>query len=279
LDADHPAKGGLFARRSTDLFLINTPKGKVDIEDYPAVRDWLLPLKPALEKRATKQEWWELQQAQLAYQSHFAIEKIVFPDISEGLRFSSSQEGAFLDCTLFFIPNGGFDLLAVLNSKLALFFFRGLTPEVQGGFIRFKSQFVEAFPIALSSGAETDLLASLSQTSTDAARARFAIEAEVRHRILADLVPAGRKLTGKLERWEELGFAAFRDELTKSYRKDVALKERKAWEAYLAEHGEKVRKLGAEIAAAEREIDAVVYALFDLTGDEIKLIEASLAAH
>ena len=50
------------------LWLINTPKGKVNIDAYPAIRDWLLPFRPELEKRATKQEWWELQQAQLAYQ-------------------------------------------------------------------------------------------------------------------------------------------------------------------------------------------------------------------
>ncbi len=47
------------------LWLINTPKGKVDIDAYPAVRDWLLPFKDRLEARATQQEWWELQQAQL----------------------------------------------------------------------------------------------------------------------------------------------------------------------------------------------------------------------
>ena len=60
------------------LFLINTPKGKVDIDDYPAIRDWLLPFKPELEKRATKQEWFELQQAQLAYQPRLAAPKIVY---------------------------------------------------------------------------------------------------------------------------------------------------------------------------------------------------------
>jgi hypothetical protein len=32
----------------------------------------------------------------------------------------------------------------------------------------------------------------------------------------------------------------------------------------------------AEIEAAEREIDAIVYQLFDLTSDEIKLLEDSL---
>ena len=40
----------------------------MDIDAYPAIGDWLLPFKPELEQRATKKEWYELQQAQLAYQ-------------------------------------------------------------------------------------------------------------------------------------------------------------------------------------------------------------------
>ena len=70
------------------LWLINTPKGKVDIEAYPAVRDWLLQFRPALEKRATKQEWWELQQAQLAYQQKFSASKLVYLDIARNAPFS-----------------------------------------------------------------------------------------------------------------------------------------------------------------------------------------------
>ena len=62
---------------SEDLFLINIPRGKVRIEDYPAIRDHLLPFKPALEARATKQEWFELQQAQLAYQPIFLTAELV----------------------------------------------------------------------------------------------------------------------------------------------------------------------------------------------------------
>jgi len=58
---------------SEGLFLINTPRGKVDIDKYPAIRDWLLPFKSDLEKRATAQEWWELQQGQLAYQKALPI--------------------------------------------------------------------------------------------------------------------------------------------------------------------------------------------------------------
>lgn len=38
-----------------------------------------------------------------------------------------------------------------------------------------------------------------------------------------------------------------------------------------------MRRLTAEIETAERDIDATVYRLFDLTPDEIALLEASLA--
>ena len=85
------------------LFLINTPKGKVDIEKYPAIRDWLLPFKAELEKRATKQEWWELQQAQLAYQPKFEGSKIVYLDIANGPPFALDANGALIDCTIFAI--------------------------------------------------------------------------------------------------------------------------------------------------------------------------------
>ncbi|UFE50048.1 hypothetical protein LOE37_23580 (plasmid) [Pseudosulfitobacter pseudonitzschiae] len=53
------------------LWLIYIPKNRIDIDDYPAIRDWLLPFKDQLEKRATKQEWFELQQAQEAYLPYF----------------------------------------------------------------------------------------------------------------------------------------------------------------------------------------------------------------
>ena len=58
---------------------------------------------------------------------------------------------------------------------------------------------------------------------------------------------------------------------------EIPLKARGEWEAYLAENGAQVRRLSAEIATAEREIDRIVYALFDLTPAEITLLEASLA--
>jgi hypothetical protein len=104
------------------------------------------------------------------------------------------------------------------------------------------------------------------------------IQSAVRHRILADLAPPERaKLSRKLAEWWTLDFAAFRDEAKRAFRIEIPVKERADWEAYLGEKAEEVRALTAEIKKAEQEIDAIVYRLFDLSPDEIALLETSIA--
>ena len=99
------------------LWLVNTPKGKVDIEAYPAIRDWLLPFKAELEKRATKQEWFELQQAQLAYQPKFGRCEIVCLDYREKRSFSLETYRSLLRLHGFHVAEEARWLIAFLNSR------------------------------------------------------------------------------------------------------------------------------------------------------------------
>jgi len=125
------------------LWLINTPRGKVNIDDYPAIRDWLLPFKERLDARATQQEWWELQQAQLAYQPSFERAKIVYLDIANKASFSWDADASFIDCTVFMVPNSDFMLLGFLNSKACWFQWFGQTPIARGGYLRLKQQYID----------------------------------------------------------------------------------------------------------------------------------------
>ncbi|MFO1126775.1 MAG: N-6 DNA methylase [Methylocystis sp.] len=259
------------------LWLINTPKGKVDIEKYSAIRDWLMPFKSELEKRATKQEWWELQQAQLAYQLKFEAVKIVYQDITCQNPFSVESTGAFLGNTCYFLDHCDFALLAYLNSRIAWFVLSAVTNIARGGYLRLRTDFVEKLPIPELSERIRKKLSVLSETSTKAAGERYEIQSAVRRRIL-DLAPPERaKLTGKLGNWHTLTFQEFRAAVKQAFRVDIPLKERADWEAHLAENSARVLGLTTNIEAAEREIDKIVYALFDLTPDEIALLEASLA--
>ena len=262
---------------SDDLFLINTPRGQVDIEAYPAVRDWLLRSKDALEKRATKQGWWELQQAQLAYQPFFSKRRFVWPDISPEARVAWDDSSSFLDCTAFFVATDDEWPVAFLNSSLAWFFWRTLTPDVRGGFARLKAQFVSQTPLPELTPPVAAALQTLATEATAHATKRRHIITEAGRRILDLAPPDRRKLTRKLEAWHDLDFTAFRAEVKATFKTEIPLRERGEWEAYLSENAAEVHRLSAEIAAAEREIDAIVYRLFELTPEEIALLESAIA--
>ena len=139
------------------LFLINTPKGKVNIDEYPSVRDWLLPFKADLEKRATKQDWWELQQAQLAYQSKFEGSKIVYLDIANGSPFALDPNGALIDCTVFAIAGADEWLLPYLNSRVVWLQLIGETPIARGGYIRLKQQYISRIVLPVGSKSELEI--------------------------------------------------------------------------------------------------------------------------
>ena len=258
------------------LWLIYIPKNRIEINDYPAIREWLIPFKTALEARATKQEWFELQQAQEAYAPHFAAPKISYPHFNDTRNFSFEPLGAFSNDKSYLIPTDDKALLGLLNSRVLWFMLSSMSPPVRGGFHELRVQYVEKLPIpAWNDGARAEL-ASASEQASKAARERLILQTALTRRI-PDLCPPGRapKLTTRLQEWWTLpDFAAFRAEVKKVFKSDIPLAERSAWEDWITRDRAEIARLSAEIAKAEAQIDNIVYGLFDLTPDEIALLES-----
>jgi len=70
--------------------------------------------------------------------------------------------------------------------------------------------------------------------------------------------------------------AAFHKEVEKALKARIPLQERNDWESWITTSRAEIHALTAEIARLETEINAKVYALFDLTPDEIALLEANV---
>lgn len=68
----------------------------------------------------------------------------------------------------------------------------------------------------------------------------------------------------------------FAEAVKKHFERNVPLTDRNAWEAKLKTGAARVAELTTQIKRAEREIDQIVYRLFDLTPDEIALIEVAV---
>lgn len=80
------------------------------------------------------------------------------------------------------------------------------------------------------------------------------------------------KLTTKLQDWYLLEFSEFVKELKKSKIK-LSLKEEMEWEEIFLEKKEEAETLNNEITKTDKEIDGMVYELYGLSEEEIKMIE------
>ena len=260
------------------LWLIYIPKNRIDIDDFPAIRDWLLPFKGKLEARATKQEWFELQQAQEAYIPRFAEPKVIYNRFTDKPNFAFVDEPIFTNDAPYFVSTDDPSLAALMNSKVFWFLLVTGATALRGGFVQLLGRYVEPLPIPVMATETREILISQVRQIQQLAANILTLQTALTRRI-PDLCPPERepKLTNKLKEWWTLpDFAAFRAEVKKVFKADIPLADRSDWEDWINRDRAEIARLTAEIAQAEAQIDSIVYDLFDLTEDEIGLLEAAI---
>lgn len=124
----------------------------VDIARYPAIERHLHPYREALENRATRQEWYELQQPQMAYREQFEAEKIGYPEMTAESRFAMISAGWYPNNKVFVLPTEDPFLLALLNSSVVFTWLRysvaklESTPGAQP-FLELRAQYLSQLPV------------------------------------------------------------------------------------------------------------------------------------
>ena len=127
-----------YAHEWAGLWIIGTfPALNIDIEDYPAVRDYLKSFgkklhqtgesftneegKTEKSRKKTGNKWFETQD-QIAYYEDFEKEKVVWKRIGSIIRFLFDDEGFFCqDSTCIMTGKNTKYLTAVLNSKVGYY--------------------------------------------------------------------------------------------------------------------------------------------------------------
>ncbi|MDC0177522.1 BREX-1 system adenine-specific DNA-methyltransferase PglX [Polaribacter sp.] len=84
------------------------------------------------------------------------------------------------------------------------------------------------------------------------------------------------KLSRKVQNWYAYDFGIFLKEL-KKYKIILSLKEEDEWMEYFNNEKEKIQNINIEIEKLDNEIDQMVYELYGLTDDEIKIVEEATA--
>jgi hypothetical protein len=273
------------------LWLIFTRRG-TNLDDYPAIRSHLETFRRSLEpkpkdwkaatagekwpgRKAGSYKWFEIQDT-VDYHKKFKRPKVIYNRFIDKPQFLFDESGILINDAPYFIPDGDKFLAGYLNSKVGWWNILSFVPNLRGGFVQINAEYILPVPIPQADETQRLAIERAVDSAQSAAHTRYALQTALARRI-PDLCPPGRdpKLTTRLQEWWTLpDFSAFRAEVKKVFKADIPLAERSAWEDWIIRDRAEIARLSAEIIKAEAQIDGIVYGLFDLTPDEIALLES-----
>lgn len=259
----------------------STDAEQVFHETYPSVFEHLNRSRDAAIKRTDQGKfWWELRSCD--YWDALDGPKIVWPDISKLPRFSMDMDGLSMGNTGYFIPTSDLYLLGVLSSWASWFFICKISQplRLRGDRWQYRlfTQSTENVPIPDAPDAERQAIAELARTCSAVGQERYQAQIKVQRRLLQAFgETSGNPLNQKAEAWWELALNPLGEALKQSFKlasnpmKNPRLADE--WEPYLEEKRVEQTRLTRALADAEGELNDRVYRLFDLTPDEIKLLQ------
>ena len=159
-------------------------------------------------------------------------------------------------------------LLVLLNSKLTKFWLKE-KGKMQGDIFQVDITPIISIPLIIVSK-DQEAFISLSEKMLSLNRELQDLSQKFQRMLLRkfDL----EKLSTKLQEWYLLDFSDFIKEL-KRLKVKLSLSQESEWEEYFLEEKSKAIAIDSEIKNTDKEIDSMVYRLYDLTDEEIKIIE------
>jgi hypothetical protein len=275
----------------SDLYIIGTfPSLEIDIDKYPAVKDYLKGFGKRIEqtgeyyidengkrkksRKKTNNKWFETQDS-IGYIDSFFKEKIIYPNMTKYLPFFYDDKD-FLTNQKCFILSSEYSkyFLPILNSKVSQYWIKNNCPELQGGTRELSKIYFENIPIPKTSSSDEKSFINNTDIMLNLHEDKKSIVGKFNRNMLRHFPEELEKLPKKLQDWYELSYADFIKELKKKKIK-LSLSQESEWEDYFLDKQQKVKHLKAEIDKTYQKIDKMVYELYGLKEEEIEIVENS----
>ena len=257
-------------------YLIFTRRG-IDISQYPTIENHLSKFRKKLEpKSPTNKEgrkpgnyqWYEIQDT-TDYWRIFLQMGIIYPHFNKFSNFTISPGNFFLNAKGYQVQSKELWLLAILNSKVISYFLRSICPFVRGGYYEYNSQYIEKIPIKQNQK-YNDKLTEYTRIVLENIEKIVKTKNKIKNRIFSSFKV---DISSKIENFHKLSFNDFLEEIYKKSKVRLSLKEQDEWEDYFKEYKNTISKLQNEIDLVDKEIDDLVYKLYALNDDEIRIVE------
>ncbi|OCL96864.1 Eco57I restriction-modification methylase domain-containing protein [Arcobacter porcinus] len=201
---------------------------KINIEDYPAVKEHLEAYKTKLEKRAGKQLWWQLQSNSF---KDFDKPKILYMEMQTRNSFCLDNKGSYaVNNKIYIYPQKDNYLLSILNSAITWYLISKFCTQIQNGY-QISYDYLKQIPIPkIDEESQKPFI-----------------------KLVDEILEAKQKIKD---------YKPLLDEAIKNnnFDREIALKK-------------ELENLENIFTTNEKTIDQMVYKLYDLTDDEIKIVE------
>jgi hypothetical protein len=202
--------------------------------------------------------------------------KLIYRQTSSSLISTVDFNGNYCDKTVHIILNrenvniNPLYLMCLFNSKLLNYFYKLFTEETGRAFAQVKTINIKKIPF---------LQAANQQPFIEKADIMLSLNKEIKEASLKFQRTLQRKfdlieLPKRLEDWYLHTYSDFIKELAKKKIK-LSLSDEAEWEEYFNTESKKALELKSKIDATDKEIDQMVYKLYDLTEEEIAIVEKS----
>ncbi len=280
-------------------YLIFSRRG-IKIDNYPAIKEHLLRYKTKLMPRPKDwtgpgkwegrkpgiYQWYELQDT-IDYYAEFEKPKIIYPDISIKPKFTLDESGVYPINTVYLIPAKDLYLLGILNSS-AMWTYLKYTCTVIGdaddrGRLRLFYAFIKNIPIPKSDNAHHDHVVSLVEQILDLNKQRGSEIQSFLRWLEGEIGVKVQYFSGasKLLEYYGMDFSGFHDLLIKNKKKLKAgynpkvRGNKELLEDEFNRSAAKIKQFDTRIKETDSQIDSVVYELYGLTEEEIKIVEGA----
>ena len=246
-------------------------------KNFPKCFEYFQSIKDRLENRGSASMsypiWYALWNARSI--QNLGAKKIFTPDICFGSSMCFDDVGRLHNDTSYgLILKEPCDeiyksYLAIFNSKITWYFLTKTGTELRGGYFRFKTKYLEPFPLPdLSSSENKDNAERLSALADQMLSLNEQLQ-EKRSRFLHRLAEdyEGVKITTALQAFDKLTFAEFVAEMKKQKIK-LSFTQRDELEPYFNDYKEACNTLREQILKTDSEIDTRVFDLYGLTQEE-----------
>jgi type I restriction-modification system DNA methylase subunit len=243
------------------------PKGNKYLEAH---KEKLQSRKDSRKTFADREDWYAL--IRFGRKSTFKQNKIITPGEVKHHKFSIDNSGSgYSGARVFAITfENNFSIegiMGVLNSKLLQFYLQRTASLKAGGYYSYSSKVLNNIPLPSK---ETDEIATVVKSVIELNNDFKRINQTFLNFLESKFDEI--KITRKIDSWDSIDFKDLLKEFKKQKIK-LSLSEEAEWMQYFNEQKAKAQSIKSEIEKTDKEIDQMVYELYGLTEEEIKIVE------